>query len=56
MTIKTTRHYSDQWTAIDADTYDGPESPLGSGHTEAEAVASLCEKLGDSVFARRAFM
>lgn len=43
--IRTTRHYSDEWTAIDDDTYDGPGSPIGSGSTEAEAVADLAEKM-----------
>lgn len=33
------------WTAIDEDTYDGPDSPVGCGATEAEAVADLLEQL-----------
>lgn len=36
------------WTAIDADTYDGtPGSPIGTGRTQAEAIADLLEKLRD---------
>jgi len=45
--IKTDRHYSDQWTAIDEATYDGPGSALGSGHTEEEAINELLEQLED---------
>lgn len=33
------------WQAVDDDTYDGPGSPIGSGATEAEAIADLLEKL-----------
>jgi hypothetical protein len=47
MTIITHQHYSDQWTAYDDNTYDGPGSAFGSGHTEAEAVGDLLEKLED---------
>lgn len=51
MTIKTTCHYPAlgtipaEWTAIDDDTYDGLGSPIGSGHTEEEAIEDLMEKL-----------
>jgi hypothetical protein len=34
------------WQAYDDDTYDGPGSPLGSGATEAEAIADLMEQVG----------
>jgi hypothetical protein len=34
-----------RWTAIDSDTYDGPECPLGLGDTEDEAIAELLERL-----------
>ena len=33
------------WTAIDADTYDGLGCPIGYGLTEADAIADLKEKL-----------
>lgn len=33
------------WVAYDADTYDGPGSPLGEGATEQEAIADLMEQL-----------
>lgn len=33
------------WTAIDADTYDGPGSLIGSGATQEEAIADLMKKL-----------
>ena len=47
MNIRTTQHYSDIWTAIDDDTYDGPGSPIGHGQTEQEAKADLLEQLED---------
>jgi hypothetical protein len=37
-----------QWTAIDCDTYDGADDsrhPIGSGATEAEAIADLLEQI-----------
>lgn len=33
------------WSAVDDDTYDGT-GPVGTGATEAEAIADLEEKLG----------
>lgn len=33
------------WIAVDADTYDGPGCPVGTGLTEAEAIADLKEQL-----------
>ena len=33
------------WTAIDTDTYDGPGSPIGTGRTQAEAIADLLDKI-----------
>ena len=33
------------WVAVDDDTYDGPGCPVGSGRTEAEAIADLMEQL-----------
>lgn len=33
------------WAAYDDDTYDGPGCPVGTGATEAEAIADLMEKL-----------
>lgn len=36
------------WEAYDDDTYDGPRCPVGTGATEAEAVADLLEKIGDA--------
>jgi hypothetical protein len=46
MNIHTEQHYSDLWTAIDSDTYDGAEDAgsfrtLGEGTTEQEAIADL---------------
>lgn len=41
MNIRTEQHYTNQWSAIDDDTYDGPGSPIGWGATEAAAVADL---------------
>ena len=34
------------WEAYDDDTYDGPGCPVGTGATEADAVADLLEKIG----------
>lgn len=52
LTIQTEQHYADQWTAIDAATYDGAEDAgrarvMGFGRTEAEAVADLIEQMED---------
>ena len=33
-----------EWSAINDDCYDGPESPIGWGKTEAEAITDLQEK------------
>jgi hypothetical protein len=49
MNIHTEQHYSDLWTAIESDTYDGAEDAgacrtIGQGKTEAEAVADLIEQ------------
>jgi hypothetical protein len=41
MTSVATRHYRDEWTAIDTDTYDGFGSPIGVGRSEADAIADL---------------
>lgn len=35
------------WTAVDDDTYDGPGCPIGTGKTEAEAIADLMAQLED---------
>lgn len=38
------------WSAVDADTYDGAEDsncPIGHGATEAEAIADLMEQIGE---------
>lgn len=49
MKIKTENHGKfrgrEEWTAYDEDTYDGPGSPVGRGHTEAEAKEHLLELL-----------
>jgi hypothetical protein len=45
MKIETLQHYADQWTAIDADAYDGPESPIGYGATAEEAIADLLDQI-----------
>lgn len=49
MNIKTEQHpwsvYDpNYWTALDDDTYDGPGSPVGAGHTEREAINDLVEQ------------
>ena len=41
------------WQAIDADTYEGPGSPIGFGATEQEAIADLMEQLEESSPASR---
>jgi hypothetical protein len=33
------------WSAVDDSTYDGPGSPIGTGASEADAVADLLEQL-----------
>ena len=33
------------WSAIDADTYDGERSPIGRGATPNAAIADLLEQL-----------
>lgn len=43
--IVTKRLYADEWSAIDEDEYGGPESPLGTGNTEQEAVDDLIGKM-----------
>lgn len=35
------------WFALDRNTYDGPESILGSGSTKQEAIDDLQEQLAD---------
>lgn len=45
MTIVTTECYPGWFSAIDSETYDGPESPLGLGRTEQEAIADLLDKM-----------
>ena len=48
MNIKTECHGWDNWTAIDADTYDGAidsRSPVGYGHSEQEAIDDLKSEL-----------
>jgi hypothetical protein len=47
MNIQSTQHCQHEWTAIDTDSYDGLESKIGIGDTEAEAIADLKEKLAD---------
>jgi hypothetical protein len=37
-----------RYSAIDDDTYDGPGSPIGTGPTEAAAIADLLEQLEDA--------
>ena len=36
------------WSAIDDDTYDGPGCPVGTGPTEAAAIADLLEQIKDN--------
>lgn len=48
MKITAEQHYRTEWTAIEAESYDGAEdsrAPVGSGKTKAEAVADLLEKM-----------
>jgi hypothetical protein len=35
------------WQAVDDETYDGPGSPIGTGSTEAEAIADLMAQIED---------
>lgn len=50
VTILTTCHYRAgygrpaEWSAVTSE-YDGPEAPMGTGHSEDEAVEELVEKL-----------
>ena len=37
------------WTAVDAETYDGPGCPIGTGQTEQEAIDDLLEQLADQI-------
>src|SRR4029077_3789262 len=41
-TVKTERHVSGEYSAIDADNYE-PTSPVGWGKTQIEAIAELGE-------------
>ena len=45
MNIQTTKTPAG-WQAIDLDSYDGPESDIGRGETEQEAIDDLCEAMG----------
>ena len=36
------------WYAYDDDSYDGPESPIGHGHTEQEAIDDFMERIEES--------
>ena len=53
MNIKTTHVYPPipirdfDWSAIDADTYD-EGSPIGTGKTEAEAIADLMQQIEEA--------
>lgn len=33
------------WSAVDADTYDGPGCAIGYGATETEAIADLMQEI-----------
>lgn len=48
MKIVTDEQMPGCWIAVDDDTYDGPGSPIGSGHTEQEAIDDLKEQLDDA--------
>ena len=43
--IRTTLQPNGEYSAIDDDTYDGEDSPVGWGKTEAEAIEELKEAL-----------
>ena len=45
MKIVVERHYAYEYSAIDADSYDGPGSPMGLGNSGDEAVADLLDQL-----------
>lgn len=47
MKIVTLQHYSNIWTAVDDDSYDGPPAPVGQGATEQEAINELLELIED---------
>lgn len=42
-TVHTQQHYPGEWTAH-FDNYGGPESPMGYGSTEEEAIEDLTDK------------
>jgi hypothetical protein len=44
--IRTNWQYM-HWVAVDDDTYDGPDSSLGMGSTEQEAIEDLREQLAE---------
>jgi hypothetical protein len=48
MRIVTRCHWHGYWTALDDETYSGPGDPIGSGATEAEAIADLEEQLDEA--------
>jgi hypothetical protein len=37
-----------EWSAVDDDSYGGPGSPIGTGATEAEAIADLLALIEDA--------
>lgn len=50
MRITTQEQLPGCWVAVDADTYDGPPAPCGSGFSEQEAIDDLLDQLGDEAF------
>tara|TARA_R100001086_G_scaffold225289_2_gene143568 strand:- start:20991 stop:21197 length:207 start_codon:yes stop_codon:yes gene_type:complete len=44
ITIETEHQYGG-WVAVDADTYDGPGSPIGQGRTKEAAITDLLEQI-----------
>lgn len=46
--LATTFRGLEYWTAVDDDTYDGPESPIGFGHSAEQAIDDLLEKMEDA--------
>lgn len=45
MKVVIEKHYSDAYTAVDDNTYDGPGSPIGFGSTPQAAEQDLREKM-----------
>ena len=45
MTIHAHPIFADKWAAVDVETYDGRECPMGLGPTRNEAIADLMRQI-----------